>query len=271
MPNHPLEIGRGARRLQIGLGLAGLAPAAVSVPAALQSVHVRLTAARPPLFEGVRVTASGALLLAVAAVGAAVLGVVAREAWRHWRAHRRFVRDLPVVAGLGAPHGVVVIADRRSLAFCAGWLRPRVYVSTGALGLLSADELHAVLAHERHHRRMRDPLHLAGGQALSRALFFLPILRAVHERYGELAECAADAAAVRASDGDPSALASAMLVFGAHVPGQVTGISPGRIDRLLGRGGPASLPSLVVALALTTIAALSAVLWLLAVPALRVL
>ena len=58
-----------------------------------------------------------------------------------------------------------------------------------------------MLAHEYHHRDMRDPLRQAGGRALSQALFFMPVLRRLHERYGELAELTADAAALRATDG----------------------------------------------------------------------
>ena len=59
-----------------------------------------------------------------------------------------------------------------------------------------SDELRAVLAHEQHHRALRDPLRLAVGRVLCQALFFLPVLRPLHDRYGDVAEMTADAAAV---------------------------------------------------------------------------
>jgi hypothetical protein len=49
----------------------------------------------------------------------------------------------------------------------------------------------------------------------------------------------------------------------------VVGIAPGRVDRLLGKPDPWRLPSSLVALALATIAALGAVLWLLVALGLR--
>ena len=62
-----------------------------------------------------------------------------------------------------------------------------VYVSQRTVELLTEAELEAVLAHEHHHRRVRDPLRVAGGRILSEALFFVPVLRKLCERYAELA------------------------------------------------------------------------------------
>ena len=91
-----------------------------------------------------------------------------------------------------------VIDAAAPLAFCAGWLRPRVYVSTAVLDRLSDAELRAVLAHEQHHGALRDPLRLAVGRVLCQALFFLPVLRPLHDRYADVAELTADAAALAA-------------------------------------------------------------------------
>ena len=63
-----------------------------------------------------------------------------------------------------------------------------MYISQGALELLSDDELEAVLAHENHHLHVRDPLRLACGRILSQALFFVPALRTLFSRYADLAE-----------------------------------------------------------------------------------
>ena len=70
-------------------------------------------------------------------------------------------RDAGEIAGLVY---VNVVNDSSPEAFCAGFLRPRVYVSRGAVELLTPDELRAVLQHEHHHWRMRDPLRLASAR-----------------------------------------------------------------------------------------------------------
>ena len=145
------------------------------------------------------------------------------------------------------------------MAFCAGWLRPRVYVSTAVLDRLSSAELRAVLAHEQHHGALRDPLRLAVSRVLCQALFFLPVLRPLHDRYADVAEISADAAALEASGGAPGPLASAMLAFGATPAGGVVGISPERVDVLLGEARRAwRLPRLLLVAALLTLVVLVA-------------
>ena len=128
----------GLYRLQLGLGAAGLGACALVLAAGVSSVHVRPDAAHRLDVAGVGLTypavnAAALALLALAALGAAVLIVTARAAWRQIRAHRRFIRALPVRGPL-AEHPTVLVVDAAApLAFCAGWLRPRVYVSTGVL------------------------------------------------------------------------------------------------------------------------------------------
>ena len=63
--------------------------------------------------------------------------VTVRAAWRQLRAHRRLVRTLPVAGPLPGHPRCRVIDAAAPLAFCAGWLRPRVYVSPAALERLS--------------------------------------------------------------------------------------------------------------------------------------
>lgn len=255
----------GLYRLQLGLGAAGLGASALVLAAGVSSVHVRPDAARRLDVAGVRLTypavnAAAVVLLALAALGAAVLIVTARAAWRQFRAHRRLVRRLPVAGPLAEHPAVLVVDATAPLAFCAGWLRPRVYVSTGVLGRLSKSELRAVLAHEQHHGALRDPLRLAVSRVLCQALFFLPVLRPLHDRYADLAELRADAAALEASDGATGPLASAMLAFGTTT-GDVVGISPERVDSLLGRPTAWRLPRMLLIAALVTIAALVALIW----------
>jgi len=252
-------------RVQLALGGAGLAGCALALAVAVRSVHVEPAAAHRLDVAGVHFTypainAAAAILQALAALGAVVLIVTVRAAWRQIRAHRRLVRALPVAGALPDHPSVSVIEAAAPMAFCAGWLRPRVYVSTAALEALSGDELRAVLAHEQHHRAVRDPLRLAVSRVLSQALFFLPVLRPLHDRYGDVAELTADAAALDATGGATAPLASAMLAFGATDSG-VVGISPDRVDSLLGHRSAWQLPWMLLVAALGTIAGVLALVW----------
>jgi Zn-dependent protease with chaperone function len=249
-------------RLQLALGGAGLLAALLALAAGARTVHVAPAAAHRLDVGGLRFTYPAAnvaavALFALAALGAALLIVTVRAGCRQARAHRRLIRELPVAGPLPG-HPATVIEVAAPLAFCAGWLRPRVFVSRGALERLSHDQLRAVLAHEHHHQALRDPLRLAVGRVLSHALFFLPVLRPLHDRYGDAAELAADAAAVKASG--PAPLAAALLEFGAG-PDGVVGISPDRVDSLLGRPAPWPLPRAALIGGLITLALLVALVW----------
>jgi hypothetical protein len=257
---------RGVYPVQLALGGAGLGAAAAAVGLGVSAVHVAPAAAHRLAIAGIELTypalnVAAVVLLALAALGAAVLIVAARAAWRQMRAHRRLVSRLHVVGALPGHPRVSLIRGDEPLAFCAGWLRPRVYLSTGVVARLSGAELGAVLAHEQHHRALRDPLRLAVGRVLSQALFFLPVLRPLHDRYGEIAELDADAAAVAASGGVIAPLASAMLAFGAADNSDGVGIAPERVDSLLGLPGAWRLPWALLIVGLVTLAATLALAW----------
>ncbi len=55
------------------------------------------------------------------------------------------------------------------------------------------------------------------------------------DRYADVVELSADRAAVRASAGREAPLASALLAFDENAPPGASGISPERVDSLLGR------------------------------------
>ena len=208
------------------------------------------------------VNAAAVVLMVLALLGAAVLAVAIHAAVRQYRGHRRLLATLPVAGSLPGHPTVLVIDVAAPVAFCAGWLRPRVYVSTAVLDRLSSAELRAVLAHEQHHGALRDPLRLAVSRVLCQALFFLPVLRPLHDRYADVAEISADAAALEASGGAPGPLASAMLAVGATPAGGVVGISPERVDVLLGEARRAwRLPRLLLVAALLTLVVLVALAW----------
>jgi hypothetical protein len=180
----------GLYRLQLGLGAAGLGASALVLAAGVSSVHVRPDAARRLDVAGIRLTypavnAAAVVLLALAALGAAVLIVTARAAWRQFRAHRRLIRGLPVAGPLAEHPAVLVVDAAAPLAFCAGWLRPRVYVSTGVLGRLSKDEKLADDV-QAAPRRARSAPPGSQPRALPSALL-PPVLRPLHDRYADVA------------------------------------------------------------------------------------
>ncbi len=248
------------------LGASGWLAAAAAVGAAIRSVHHVAATARYVELIGLRFSYpsfDGAewLLLALAALGAAALIVAVRACWRQRAAYERFLDRLEVVGRLQEHPAVKVIADPRPQAFCAGYLRPTVYVSQRALELLTESELQAVLAHEHHHLRVRDPLRFVVGRILGQAMFFVPVLRSLCDRYTDVAEVGADRAAIRASAGERAPLASALLVFEADAPPGVSGISSVRVDSLLGQAARWRPPWRLLTASVASLLALGLLIW----------
>ncbi len=248
-------------RLNVGVGAVALLAVAVGLGVSLRAIDFSglsladvAAACRRVLLPGVSV--AGVLVLLLASVSLAVLGLGVRSLVRQLRTRRDFVRGVRVIGSpVGCPHGTLLIEDPRPQAFCTGYLRPRVYVSTGTLELLDEAEAGAVLAHEEHHAFRRDPLRMLLVEVLGDALFFLPIMRRLRERYRTLAELAADEAALGAA-GEAAPLASALLTFGQTSQPGVVGIAPERVDHLLGERPRWELPVSVLVGALVTIAVL---------------
>jgi Zn-dependent protease with chaperone function len=100
----------------------------------------------------------------------------------------------------------------------AGTLSPVVLVSSGALNVISDEELRSALQHERAHARRGDQL-LAAGLSFLVDLLPLPAADLV-ETYRTARELAADQDAVRATNAD--SLAGALIEFakcGRAIPG----------------------------------------------------
>jgi Zn-dependent protease with chaperone function len=236
-------------RVTLAVGAAALAVAAVALVLAARAVIVGADAPvhRVEAF-GNTIVYPAANVAAVVVLGMAAVGLLAlvralRSVGRQLLAQRRLARELAgrCVRRAGTFR---VVEDARPTAMCAGLLRPRIYVSTAALELLGPHELQAVLAHEAHHRRRRDPLRLAVAQILGDALFFLPAVRRLARDHALLTEIDADAAAV-AVRGDESGLARAMLRLArAEHPDGAVGIEAARVDSLLGEPPRHLLPLL---------------------------
>ena len=256
---------RSARNLyRLHLALAGLGTLAVL--GAITTAVGRVDVSTPPInrllsaCHRLALPALSAVDLAV--LSGALLGVLTltrgvRSASRQIRGCRRFLATIEVV-GEREICGVrlLVVSGSDIQAFCAGLARPRVYVSTGTLDLVSEAQLMAVVAHEAHHARRRDPLRLLLAAALADGLFFLPALRQMGTRYADLAELAADEAAIASGGADH--LAGALLRFDELGGPGVVGIHPERVDHLLGSPPRWKLPLVAVGSALLTLVAVSA-------------
>ena len=175
--------------------------------------------------------------LSIAVLALTAIGLGLKSVYRQIQASRGYMGTLPVSSDsveIGGIRCRLIDVDE-PLAFCAGYLRPSVYLSSGAREQLAVAELQAVVGHEAHHRARRDPLRLLAARALADSLFFIPILRRISDRYSALGELAAHEAAVRAVRGR-GPLASALLKFSESGldPAPVVSIAPERVDHLMG-------------------------------------
>jgi BlaR1 peptidase M56 len=252
--------------LVVVLGTGGLLAATFALLTGVGRVGIERHRANEVTLAGITVSypyanAAAIALVTLAAIGAIVLVTACSAAARHLTAHRRFLRHLRGLAP--RPSGEVLVFDHDTpQAFCAGLVRPRIYLSRGALAALDDGALRAVIAHERHHCNRRDPLRLLLATVLSEALFFLPVMARLRDRFVSLLELAADEAAARDGRGGAGALAAAMLAFEeASSPAGAIGIAPERVDYLAGRPPAWRLPRAALALGALTVAAMLVGVW----------
>jgi Zn-dependent protease with chaperone function len=105
--------------------------------------------------------------------------------------------------------GCVDLVDAAgAFSFAYGIARPRVALSRDLLESVSAEELAAVLEHERYHVANYDPLKVVLARSVPDALFFVPALRELRERYVAARELAADRRAMRRTA--PASVAGAL-------------------------------------------------------------
>jgi Zn-dependent protease with chaperone function len=115
--------------------------------------------------------------------------------------------------------GALVVDHPAAAAYCLPGLRPEIVISAGVLDLLDADELAAVLAHERAHLRERHDLVLLPFLALLRAFSWAGITTRAYRAVGLLLEMHADDRVLRQLPARE--LATALLRVGAAGGGGV--------------------------------------------------
>jgi len=195
------------------------------------------------------------LAVAISTVGIFISVSAARSGYLLWRTSARLatLETIPPPNNLFAAMEAADIEDVRCLvevqpvAFCSGVLKPKIHVTTGLLQLLSGPELEAVLCHEGHHQRRRDPLLRALLIGTGDLMFFLPVVGWLAERMLDDAELAADRAAIRRVG--PQAVAAALWRLGTptrKAPRQGIGFGGAaelRVAQLLGDTLPSRRPS----------------------------
>jgi Zn-dependent protease with chaperone function len=201
---------------------------------------------QPPNTTRELLIASAGIGLAAAIVARASY-VIARElAWvRRQRRSHMFALELAGQPDDGSDV-TVIDSDIAAVYSVPAPNAPKtIIVSTGALHILSSDELAAVVAHERGHLRHHDHLVTAIAGALHLAFPRVPLLRDARHEIELLAEMAADDHARR--DHSPDALASALLALATvrtprHALGAAEHSVTDRLRRMLASTKP--LPNL---------------------------
>ena len=225
-------------------GLAALGGAAVAGLGA--TIVGTLSACVFFLAELERVPLSSLVLVALALASA--MGFV-RSVVGYLR-EQRLLRELPLerveqgalveIAAAAGARRLYLTPARRPAAFCFGLLRPRIVVTSGLLTRLAPDEQTAVVWHEAHHARAREPLKCLLARLAASTFFWIPALRDLLDRYLLAKELAADRFAARRT----SRRALAGALFGVVGQPPVAGaigladFAAARVDRLFDSDAP---------------------------------
>lgn len=176
--------------------------------------------------------ADTALLLMPAAVVLLPLGWLVRTAW-HTRRERQRHDDLLAMVGTDAvDYGATIVEYAVPAIYCLPGRGCRIVVTSGALDVLSDEQLRAALEHERAHLLGRHHLLRLLARAFARAFPWLPLAGLAEAQTALLLEMSADDRALRFHSRD--ALATALCeVAAGRVPAAALGASgPGALIRL---------------------------------------
>ncbi|MFI0449679.1 M56 family metallopeptidase [Actinomadura sp. 6N118] len=156
---------------------------------------------------------------------------------------RRHLRVLMMVARPRPDLDAMVIEHDEPLAYCLPGRHRCVVVSSGALAGLDADQLSAVLAHERAHLRGRHAMAVNLAMAVNRAFPAVPLFRAARAEISRLIELLADDVAARTHDRTTVA-AALVTVASGRTPAAALGAGGGtallRVRRMLAPSNPLS-------------------------------
>jgi Zn-dependent protease with chaperone function len=180
---------------------------------------------------GGRVIAAVGLVAATAVVLRAA-GCIAREVHRDWRGRREHAALVAAAGRPGCEPDVAILDHDAPAVYCLPCGRYKIVISAGALRALTAEQVRAVLAHERAHLRSRHHLLLALATALGRSFPRVPLLAQAPSAVAALAEMAADDTAARRHDGDELAAALVVLAGAGAMPAMLAAGGPAAVARL---------------------------------------
>jgi Zn-dependent protease with chaperone function len=110
------------------------------------------------------------------------------------------------------------IEHKFPLIAIVGFLRPRLFIASQVLELLTPEEISAAVAHENGHLAARDNLKRGLLQACRHALLIIPSGRLLDKAWSEASEEAADENAARQGNGVALDLASALVKIARKIP-----------------------------------------------------
>lgn len=159
--------------------------------------------------------------------------------------------------------GATVVDTDVAAAYCLPGRRGRVVLTTAAVAGLDADELAAVIAHERAHLRERHHLAAAVANGLARAFPLVPLFDAAADEIARLVEMRADDVAAHDTD-DVSVAAALVALAGMRAPRAALAAADTagaqRVMRLLEPAAPVGVSRPVVVLLALTLLLLAPVL-----------
>jgi beta-lactamase regulating signal transducer with metallopeptidase domain len=208
--------------------LAATAPLPLTWPESPRGGPVLLAGQAVP---GGRVIAIAGLLVAAAVVLRAA-GYAACEFRRGQRDRREHAALVAATGRPGDEPDVVIVDHDAPAVYCLPGGRHQIMISAGALAVLTPEQLHAVLAHERAHLRRHHHVILALATALARAFPRVPLLGQARPQLAVLAEMAADDAAIRRHRRDDLAAALVALATAGTRPATLAASGPEAIARL---------------------------------------
>lgn len=145
------------------------------------------------------------------------------------RDRRRHAEMLTLLGRHDGDLGAVVVEYGERVAYCLPGRRAQTVITTAALESLSAEQVAAVLAHERAHLRGRHHLVLAAGEALTMAFPRAPLFERARAEIARLVELLADDVAARRHNR-------------IHIAAALVGLATGRVPAFaLGAGGETAL------------------------------
>ena len=197
-------------------------------------LRLRATYATPggAMVAGLGLTLAGAVVARTALTAMTHLRATGRQALQHAQTARLVGRPEPAL-------GATLVDHPQPAAYCVAGRHPTVVLTTGAVQALDADQLAAVLAHERAHLTGRHHRLIAMARIGRQVLPFVPLMRDADAQVARLAEMHADDAATRTCEPAPLATALVILAAGASPAPALAAAATDAVQRIQRMLGPA--------------------------------